>query len=69
MELNYHAGTACCTIVQSVFTEHVEVKFNNPETADATTAVLLISVCFDTGLLFNINIQAKLQYLKRFFLL
>ena len=50
VELNYHAGTACRTVAQSVVTEHVGVRFYDPEIADAITAVFLISVCLDRGL-------------------
>ena len=44
MELNYHAGTACRTVAQSVVTEHAGVRFYGSEIADAITAVLLISI-------------------------
>ena len=50
MELNYHAGTACWTVAQSVVTEHVGVRFYGSEIADAITAVLFISICMDGGL-------------------
>lgn len=66
MELNYHAGTACRTVAQSVVTEHIGVRFHDPGIADAITAVLLVSVCLDSGLNLakvNMDIQATLQYL------
>ena len=61
LELNYHAGTACRTVAQSVVTKHVGVKFYDPEIADAIMAVFLISLCLDRGLNLakvNINTQA-----------
>ena len=70
MELNYHARTVCCTVAQSMVTEHVGVRFNTPETADEITAVLLISVFFNCGLNLakvNIDIKAALQYLQHLF--
>ena len=69
VELNYHAGTACRTVAQSVVTEHVGVRFYDPEIADAITAVFLISVCLDRGLNLakvNLDTQATLQYLQHF---
>lgn len=69
MELNYHAGTACRTVAQSVVTEHVGVRFYGFEIADAITAVLLISICMDGGLNLakvNLDTQATLQYLQHF---
>ena len=69
MELNYHAGTACRTVAQSVVTEHVGVRFYGSEIADAITAVLLISICMDGGMNLakvNLDTQATLQYLQHF---
>ena len=69
MELNYHAGTACRTVAQSVVTELFGVRFYDSEIADAITAVLLISVCMDGGLNLakvNLDTQTTLQYLQHF---
>ena len=52
MELNYHAGTACWTVAQSVVTEHVGVRFYGSEIVDAITAVLLISISKFGGIIF-----------------
>ena len=45
VELNYHAGTACCTVAQSVVTEHVGVRFYDPEIADAISYGSLPYLC------------------------
>lgn len=69
MELNYHAGTACRTIAQSVVTKHIGVRFYSSEIADAITAVLLISICMDGGLNLakvNLDTQVTLEYLQHF---
>ena len=66
MELNYHSETACCTIAQSVVTEHVGVRLYGSEIAAAITAVLLTSVCMYGRLNLakvNLDTQATLQYL------
>ena len=44
IKLNYHAGTPCFTVAQSVVTEHIRVRFYFSEIADAVTNVLLISM-------------------------
>ena len=49
-ELNYHASTACRTLLHSLITLHTGVQFVNPEYADAISDVLLLSTCIDHSL-------------------
>ena len=50
MELNYHAGIATRTLVQSALVFHASIQCFNTDYADVITAVLLIGVCMDEHL-------------------
>ena len=44
-ELNYHAGTATCSLAQCVTTFHAGVEFVDDHETDVVTAILLIISC------------------------
>ena len=60
-ELNYHAGTATCSLAQCVITIHAGVEFVDDHKFDVATAILLIisyliptqdlsKICLDHGI-------------------
>jgi len=44
-ELNYHAGTATCSLAQCMITIHTGVQYVDDHEADVVTAILLIISC------------------------
>lgn len=67
--MNYHAGTACRNLLNSLITIHTGVQYFDAKYADAISAVLLIITCIDQSLdlaRVSVDYKAASQYLHNF---